>query len=60
MSAVPEDVVTIEQTAAPAAGETPQTVAQTASSAPETNGTAPAAGQTNNGPVCRRPSTRRA
>ena len=47
MSAVPEEVVTSEQTAAPVAGETPQSVAQTATPAPETNGTAPAAGQLN-------------
>ena len=45
MPAVSEDVVTSEQTAAPAAGQTPDSVAQAATPAPETNGTAPAAGQ---------------
>ena len=51
MSAVSEDVVTSEQTAAPAAEATPQTVAQAASPAPETNGTAPAAGQSSANPL---------
>jgi len=51
MSAVSEDVVTSEQTAAPAAGTTPETVAQAASPAPETNGTAPAAGQSSANPL---------
>ncbi len=51
MSAVSEDVVTSEQTAAPAAGTTPETVAQAASPAPETNGVAPAAGQTSAHPL---------
>lgn len=45
MTAVSEDVVTSEQTAAPAAEATPQTVASAASPAPETNGASPAAGQ---------------
>lgn len=45
MSAVPEEVVTSDQTAAPAAEATPQTVAQAAAPAPEANGTALAAGQ---------------
>ena len=45
MSAVPEEVVTNEQTAAPAA-ETPTEIGiQAASAAPEVNGTAPAAPQ---------------
>lgn len=51
MSAVSEDVVTSEQTAAPAAEATPQTVAQAASPAPETNGAAPAAGQSGANPL---------
>jgi predicted RNA-binding protein with RPS1 domain len=51
MSAVSEDVVTSEQTAAPAAGTTPETVAQAASPAPETNGTAPAASQSSANPL---------
>ena len=42
MSVVPEDVVTSEQTAAPAAEATPETVAS-APPVPETNGTLPAA-----------------
>jgi len=45
MPAVSEDVVTSEQTAAPAEGQAPESVAQAASPAPETNGAAPAAGQ---------------
>jgi len=45
MPAVSEDVVTSEQTAAPAEGQAPESVALAASPAPETNGTAPAAGQ---------------
>ena len=45
MPAVSEDVVMSEQTAAPAEGQAPESVAQAASPAPETNGTAPAAGQ---------------
>jgi predicted RNA-binding protein with RPS1 domain len=51
MSAVSEDVVTSEQTAAPAAGEAPESVAQAASPAPETNGVAPAAGQSSANPL---------
>jgi len=51
MSAVSEDVVTSEQTAAPAAGTAPEAVAQATSPAPETNGTAPAAGQSSADPL---------
>jgi len=51
MSAVSEDVVTSEQTAAPAAGAAPESVAQAASPAPETNGVAPAAGQSSANPL---------
>jgi len=51
MSAVSEDVVTSEQTAAPAAGTTPESVAQAASPAPETNGAAPAVGQSSANPL---------
>ncbi len=51
MPAVSEDVVTSEQTAAPAAGAAPESVAQAASPAPETNGMAPAAGQSSAEPL---------
>ena len=51
MPAVSEDVVTSEQTAAPAAGAAPESVAQAASPAPETNGTVPAAGQSSASPI---------
>ena len=43
MSVVPEDVVTSEQTAAPAAEAAPETVAPAPLPVPETNGTLPAA-----------------
>ena len=45
MSVVPEDVVTSEQTTAPAAEVTPETVVPATPPAPETNGTLPAAGR---------------